>query len=50
MTYDQYTRARRLMAEEVGGAPRRMTQQAEIAREDAAVDATKAAIRRVQGN
>jgi hypothetical protein len=49
MTWPQFVAARRLLAEKRVGAPQRAVDRAEIEQEDAAVEATKAAIRRAQG-
>jgi hypothetical protein len=49
MTWPQFVAARRLLAEERYGAPRRALERAENDAEDASVEATKAAIRKVQG-
>ncbi len=46
MTWEEFVTARRLLAEERVGAPRRLLEQAAIETEDATVDATKAAIRK----
>lgn len=46
MTWAEFSAARQLLAEERLGAPLRAQQRNEIEREDAQVEATKAAIRR----
>lgn len=48
MSWEQFTKARRLLAEERVGAPRRAAAQAQVDAEDAQIEATKAAIRQAQ--